>query len=129
MKDYIMREIKIDNGICFHCGKGFTSVRDKKTINHALPQCLKPKFNVLFPMHESCHKELNSLYAGQQKKPKVPVNLNNFRLKLNKLVKVKDNMEKNLMELIGKVDEDIENIKDSNKLPKGANVDGYPSEI
>ena len=129
MENKGIREIRIENNICFLCGKPFSSVRDKKTMNHAIPQCLKPKFNVVFPMHESCHKELNSLYAGQQKKPKVPVNLNNFRLKLNKLMKVKDNMEKTLAELIGKVDEDIENIKNPNKLPKGANVDGYPAEI
>lgn len=64
--------IKIDNGICFMCGRTFIQTGNKrKTEHHCIPQCLEPMFNIIVPLHYKCHEELNSLYAISQPKAKV----------------------------------------------------------
>lgn len=127
----MMKEIKIDNTVCFMCGELFNKPRDKKTVNHGLPQCLKSKYNVLFNLHESCHRQLNSLYAVQQKKPKIPVNINKLKTKAIRLVKQKEALENTIMEVYELINSDLEEYKSQHKnvLPKGANVDGYPADF
>ena len=101
------REIKIDNGFCFLCGKTFDNSKAGmkkgfyKTQHHCLPKLLKPKYNVLIPLHRKCHEKLNSLYAHQQKvKVKTPrlsrlkVILNQFDGLIKHQEKFKDKAEK-----------------------------------
>ena len=58
--------IQINGDNCFFCGKKI--MQDKKEKHHAIPQCLKPKFNVIIPVCRICHNKINKLYVSQQKK-------------------------------------------------------------
>lgn len=84
----MIKEIKIDNGICFKCGKSFDNSPKgfesgiNKTDHHSIPKVMKPKFNVTVPLHDKCHKELNNLYAKSQKKVK-PIGLPMLKRLLN----------------------------------------------
>ena len=86
----MLKEIRIDNGICFMCELTFDNSEAgkktgmNKTMNHSIPKTLKPKLNVLIPLHGKCHKKLNALYRSTQSKsmipsiPKLKTFLNNF---------------------------------------------------
>src|SRR3990167_9744642 len=73
--------IKIDAHHCFKCLAAFNG---KKTQHHAIPDFMKPKRNVLIPICETCHKEIN-LYMIQQ----LPnfKSLNNFISNIESIVK------------------------------------------
>lgn len=107
----MMKELKIDNNVCFMCGEFFNRPKDKKTVNHGIPKMLKSKYNILFNLHESCHKILNKTYVVQQSKPKIPVNINKLRTKAIRLVKQKDAMEEIVMEIFGLIESDLKDYK------------------
>lgn len=53
--------IKIKDDVCWMCGKEFDKgLKARKTNHHAIPQRYKPKKNVLVPICQQCHYNLNS---------------------------------------------------------------------
>jgi hypothetical protein len=56
-------QIKIEGDNCWKCGEAFTADRPRTT-HHALPQWMKPKMNVLIPLHENCHEIVTSNDMG-----------------------------------------------------------------
>jgi len=51
---------------CPRCGNEFDKGKHRKTKNHAIPQFLKPKTNIIHTLCLECHKELNSYYKIQE---------------------------------------------------------------
>lgn len=66
-----MKKIYIDMDKCPRCGKIF---KDEvvKTRHHAVPQFMKPEYEVLIPLCKPCHEELNGFYSHSNKKPTFP---------------------------------------------------------
>lgn len=55
-----MTQITINDDVCWICGEKFTTEKGKtRTTHHVLPQHLRPKKNVLLPLHEDCHEKMN----------------------------------------------------------------------
>lgn len=77
--------------MCFVCGKKIL-VKDRDK-HHAIPKCMKPKFNVLFFLHNECHTKLNELYVSQQKKNKEKKIKNIINSAIIGLTKVYDKVE------------------------------------
>ena len=61
--------------ICCLCGEKITTT--KKTRHHVIPQAIKPKMNIIIPLHNECHIELNKLMEINQEE------LHNRKLKLS----------------------------------------------
>ena len=103
-----IKEINLDVGICFLCSKTFEGKSPKnplsKTMNHALPKMLKPKKNILFPLHLECHKKLNSIYKLQEKRTPIPMELNRAKQKLSSAIKSKDDLDEKLMEVYAEIE-------------------------
>jgi hypothetical protein len=57
MKD---KTIEIKDDTCWRCGNKFNKTNRRKTNHHSIPKTFKPKRNVLIPICEECHKELNA---------------------------------------------------------------------
>lgn len=53
------KEIKILASHCWLCGKSFDKIKHTQTMHHAIPQRLKPDRNVLIPVCNPCHKDIN----------------------------------------------------------------------
>lgn len=53
----------IEADLCFLCGKKL----GKRENHHAIPKCLKPKFNIKLPIHGKCHDKINKLYVSEEK--------------------------------------------------------------
>lgn len=64
----IDNNVKVDDVICYMCGLAFGEGALAKTKNHAIPKMLNPKYNVIMPLHKSCHEKLNSIYFVQTPK-------------------------------------------------------------
>ena len=68
--------LKIEAYHCYSCAKPFAKTgKHIKTMHHAILQFLKPKRNILVPVCDSCHKEINKFAV--QSIPKLDA-LNNF---------------------------------------------------
>ena len=83
----MIKVISLGSYKCFCCGKQFDEKNKdlRKTKHHAIPITLKPKFNIVFPLCEKCHRELNNLYANQEKKQRAPKPLKVFTNKMEGL--------------------------------------------
>ena len=68
-------EVKILAHHCYRCDKPFDEGERKKTMHHAIPQCLKPKRNFLLPVCDKCHREINLVGTKQAPKLKEVENL------------------------------------------------------
>ena len=113
----MIRVIKLDIGVCFLCGKLFTTNKLtqtdplSRTTNHGLPKTLKPKFNILFPLHLECHKKLNELYSSTQKKPVEIKKLNYLKSKIESLSGMSDRFDGKVKMMLKQINEDLERIK------------------
>ena len=87
--------IKIDAHHCWVCGIAFDGEEHKKTNHDAIPRFLKPKRNVMVPICQKCHRELNTKYTIQS----IP------KIKIKKI----RNFIKNLDEFINKNKKILEN--------------------
>lgn len=68
-------------------------MHDKKEKHHSIPQCLKPKFNVIIPLCRKCHERINKLYVSQQvKDPNIKLK-NTLEDAITKLNAMKDKVE------------------------------------
>ncbi len=96
--------IKLDAYRCYICGQLFDEGKHKKTLHHAIPKFLKPKRNVLLPVGESCHQEINTYTV--QSVPKAPRNpnfnvvLTNVQISLKGAEKSVDRLKRLETELI-----------------------------
>ena len=43
----------------------------RESTHHAIPKCLKPKFNVKIPLHIKCHKKLHETFIPSNKLEKI----------------------------------------------------------
>jgi len=103
-----IKNIKIDNGVCFSCGEEFESVGPlKKTMHHCLPSLINPKFNVLIPLHKVCHEELNKLYVHSVPKQPKAIGLPSFKRVQNDIQGIIGHSEtftKKIKKVLDKVD-------------------------
>ena len=51
--------ININGDICFFCGKIYGREAKLLTQHHAIPVSLNSKYNVLIPVCEACHSDIN----------------------------------------------------------------------
>ena len=66
-------DIQIHLDKCFFCGKKLDHLKKEK--HHAIPRCINPKFNVIIPVHKTCHTKINKMYVSQQRKdPNIKLN-------------------------------------------------------
>lgn len=84
--------VKIDSHHCWMCGIAFDSLEHRKTNHDAIPKFLRPKRNILVPVCEKCHRELNNKYTIHSV-PKLKVKtiknfLKNFKDLINKYEKI-----------------------------------------
>ena len=86
--------ITIKGNKCFFCGLKIDSKEDRNEDHHAIPICLKPRFNVTIPVHNSCHKKINSLYVLQQKTSVIRKTNNIVNEAMRGLEKVKEKIGK-----------------------------------
>lgn len=75
VKEKIPETVNIDSSFCWRCGKPFSKGSMRKTKHHSIPISLGYVRNVTVPVHDKCHKEINAMYANQQKKPRAPKDL------------------------------------------------------
>ena len=56
-------EWTIDDKECWMCGKEFPEgscrITDRKTMHHTIPRHFRPKKNVVVPVCQACHNQLN----------------------------------------------------------------------
>ena len=113
----IVKNITIGIGFCFMCGKLFTkgisnqSDPLSKTMNHGIPKSLKPKFNVLFPLHLECHKKINELYISTQKRPVEMKKLNYLKSRVESLSGMSDRFDNKVKGILKQINEDLGKIK------------------
>ena len=77
---------KLDAHHCFCCGGAFDNAEKKKTQHHAIPKNLKPKRNVLLPICDKCHKEINQSYMPKTQFDKLLKRLDSFQKQADGLV-------------------------------------------
>ena len=77
--------IKIEAVHCYSCGVELQKEgKHKKSMHHAIPQFHKPKRNVLIPICDGCHKEINKYTV--QSVPKLEA-LGNFIKSMEQFIK------------------------------------------
>ncbi len=113
--------IKIDIGRCFMCGEvNFTKNTGKspgpksKTKNHAIPVMLKPKYNILMPLHQECHQKLNNIYIHQQKGVKKEITskrLNYLKSRVESLAAMSNKFDERVMTILKQIQDDLEELK------------------
>jgi 5-methylcytosine-specific restriction endonuclease McrA len=56
-----IRELILNDEYCWRCGKMFVAeiYDDRKTHHHSIPRRFKPLRNILVPICQSCHNEIN----------------------------------------------------------------------
>jgi len=64
-------ELKIEAHHCYRCGHPFSEER-RKTKHHSIPKSLKLDRNIIIPICEPCHKELNGI-DPKLKPPKIQI--------------------------------------------------------
>lgn len=117
MPNIPIKVIKLDVGLCFLCGKLFSTNKEtqtdplSKTINHGLPKALKPKFNVNFPLHLECHKKLNEIYVSTQRKPIEKKRLNYLKSRVEGLAGLSDKFDNRVKLILKQINEDFNKIK------------------
>ncbi len=84
----IDQEVLLTFKKCPMCHKDFNQLKNKKTKNHAIPQFLKPKTNIIHSLCLECHTELNSNY-NQQK-----INYEQTKLEPKTFGEFKDNFDR-----------------------------------
>ena len=86
----------IDSTTCFFCGKSLD--KGTRERHHCIPKCLKPKINIIIPLHKKCHEKINAIYVSQQKKD-VSIKLKNILSDtIVKLTDAHDKIEKRCKE-------------------------------
>lgn len=119
-----IKQLKLDTvpSICWMCGKTFEGGGPKnpmsKTLNHGIPKMLKPVKNVIFPLHLECHRKLNASYNLQEKRMKVPMELNQAKMKLMSAIKSKDDLDEKLMEVYAEIENLYPEIRKNHKKEK-----------
>lgn len=73
-----MKRLNIDLDNCPRCDVEFTA-GVSKTKHHAIPKFMNPKSNIIIPLCEPCHKELNASYIHELKKSERPVKSKDFK--------------------------------------------------
>ena len=117
MTNIKIKIVKVDvDGLCLLCGKPFTGTKDQKdpsskTTNHGLPKTLKPKINIVFPLHLECHKKLNALYHSTLVKPVEKKQLNYLKSRIESLSGMSDRFDGKVKIMLKQINEDLEKMK------------------
>lgn len=101
-----MTEKYLNFNYCIKCGKPLNSSAYNN--HHLIPVSLNPVHNVVVPMHNECHEELNNLYVNQQKKPSLSFE-RALRGIIMSLIQITRSFERKLKTELERIDDAIYN--------------------